>query len=106
MIEKSIYEDYQIDFSDTYTSDDAYYFIFNNERKMYLKSDNTIPTEMITDEVDFKLYIGKYKGKDASFDCGGKKPWLNRNGKPRQYVDLTTKNINAPGKIIRVTPPQ
>ena len=65
MIEKSIYEDYQIDFSDTYTSDDAYYLIFNNERELYLTNDNTIPTEIITDNIDFKLYIGKYKGKDT-----------------------------------------
>ena len=65
MIEKSIYEDYQIDFSDTYTSDDAYYLIFNNERELYLTSDKTLPTEITNDNFDFKLYIGKFKGKDT-----------------------------------------
>ena len=64
MIEKSIYEDYEIDFSDTYTSDDAYYFIFNENRELYL--DNK---ELITDisdlKVNFSLYIGKYKSKDC-----------------------------------------
>ena len=42
MIEKSLYEEYQIDFSDTYTSDDAYYFIFNNERELFLTKDKVI----------------------------------------------------------------
>lgn len=65
MIEKSIYEDYQIDFSDTYTSDDAYYFIFNNERKLYLTEDNALPSEIINGNVDIKLYIGRFKGKDT-----------------------------------------
>lgn len=65
MIEKSIYEDYQIDFSDTYTSDDAYYLIFNNERELYLTSNETLPTEITYDNFDFKLYIGKFKGKDT-----------------------------------------
>ena len=64
MIEKSIYEDYEIDFSDTYTSDDAYYFIFNENRELLL--DNK---ELITDisdlKVNFSLYIGKYKSKDC-----------------------------------------
>lgn len=62
MIEKSIYEDYQIEFSDTYTSDDAYYFIFNQEREMLLEN-NRIPTTV--DDFNFKLFIGKFKGKDV-----------------------------------------
>ena len=65
MIEKSIYEDYQIDFSDSYESDDAYYFIFNNARELYLTENNTLPIALDNLNVDFKLYIGKYKGKDA-----------------------------------------
>ena len=65
MIEKSIYEDYEIDFSDTYSSDDAYYFIFNDERELYLTDDNAIPTDINDWDTDFKLYIGKYKNKDA-----------------------------------------
>ncbi len=65
MIEKSLYEDYQIGFSDTYTSDDAYYFIFNNERELYLTEDKTIPVELNNFNTDFVLYIGKFKGKDT-----------------------------------------
>lgn len=65
MIEKSIYEEYQIDFSDTYTSDDAYYFIFNNERELFLTKDNTLPTDLNNFDSDFTLYIGKFRGKDA-----------------------------------------
>ena len=65
MIEKSIYEDYEIDFSDSYSSDDAYYFIFNEERELYLTDDNAIPTDINDWDTDFKLYIGKYKNKDA-----------------------------------------
>ena len=65
MIEKSIYKDYEIDFSDTYESDDAYYFIFNNERELYLTSKKTLPTSIDNINIDFKLYIGKYLGKDT-----------------------------------------
>ena len=64
MIEKSIYEDYQIDFSDTYNSDNAYYFIFNHERELSLVNE-TLPESFKDFEVDFKLYIGKFKGKDT-----------------------------------------
>ncbi len=64
MIEKSIYEDYEIDFSDTYTSVDAYYFIFNSERELYLDNDEL--ARCIDDiDVNFSLYIGKYKNKDC-----------------------------------------
>ena len=50
MIEKSLYEDYEIDFSDSYTSDDAYYFLFNENRELYL--DNK---ELIRDIDDFDV---------------------------------------------------
>ena len=65
MIEKSIYEDYEIDFSNLHESDDAYYFIFNNERELFLKDDETLPTTFEDADVDFKLYIGKYKNRDV-----------------------------------------
>ncbi|MDO5859174.1 NAD(+) diphosphatase [Methanobrevibacter sp.] len=65
MIEKSIYEDYQIDFSDSYESDDAYYFIFNDERELYLNENKTLPVTLNDFNSDFKLYIGKYMDKDA-----------------------------------------
>ncbi len=65
MIEKSVYEDYEIDFSDAYSSDDAYYFIFNDERELYLDENKKLPTDINDVNVDFKLYIGKFKGKDV-----------------------------------------
>lgn len=65
MIEKSIYENYHIDFSDSYESDDAYYFIFNNEREMYLNKDKSLPKIIDNFNIDFKLYIGKYMDKDT-----------------------------------------
>lgn len=74
MIEKSIYEDYEIDFSDSYTSDDAYYFIFNQNRELYLKDDE-LANNINDFDVNFSLYIGKYKNKDcfvvnSNFDKG------------------------------------
>ena len=65
MIEKSIYDDYKIAFRDSYTKDDAYYFIFNNNRELHLTSDKTLPQELTYINIDFKLYIGKFKGKDT-----------------------------------------
>ena len=64
MIEKSVYEDYEIDFSDTYTSDDAYYFIFNSERKLYLENKELI-RNIDNLDINFSLYIGKYKNRDC-----------------------------------------
>ena len=74
MIEKSIYEDYEIDFSETYTSDDAYYFIFNQKRQLYLKN-NELITDISDFDINFSLFIGKYKNKDcfvvnSNFDDG------------------------------------
>ena len=60
MIEKSVYEDYEIEFSDTYTSNDAYYFAFNENRELYLKNKKLI-TEVNELDINFSLFIGKYK---------------------------------------------
>ena len=64
MIEKSVYEDYEIDFSDTYTSDDAYYFIFNQNRQLYLKN-KELMNNIGDFDINFSLFIGKYKNKDC-----------------------------------------
>ena len=74
MIEKSVYEDYDIDFSDTYTSDDAYYFIFNQNRELYLKN-KELMNNIDDFDINFSLFIGKYKNKDcfvvnSNFDNG------------------------------------
>ena len=74
MIEKSVYEDYDINFSDTYTSDDAYYFIFNQNRELYLKN-KKLMNNIEDFDINFSLFIGKYKNKDcfvvnSNFDNG------------------------------------
>ena len=64
MIEKSIYENYQIDFSDNVLPDmDDYIFIFNNERELYLDSNKKLANTLDDFDVNFCLYIGKYNGK-------------------------------------------
>ena len=65
MIEKSLYDDYQIDFSDSYNSNDAYYFIFNEERELFLTDNKTLPDSLENFDIEFKLYIGIFKGKDV-----------------------------------------
>ena len=64
MIEKSIYENYQIDFSDNVLPDmDDYIFIFNDERELYLDSNKELANSLDDFDVNFCLYIGKYDGK-------------------------------------------
>lgn len=66
MIEKSIYEDYEIDFSDSYkTDDESYYFIFNENREIYLTKNKEIPLSLPEFKTNFTLYIGKYKSMHA-----------------------------------------
>ena len=58
MIEKSIYDTYQIDFSaDIAPEDDDYIFIFNDSRELYLDENKQLPKK--SDEIDFNfcLYI-------------------------------------------------
>ena len=47
---------YEIDFSDTYTSDDAYYFIFNENRELYLENDELV-TDTNGQDINFSLFI-------------------------------------------------
>lgn len=70
MIEKYLYQDYEIDFNESYTTNEkSYYFIFNLERQLYLTEASTIP--LVKEEfiqkfnVNFKLYIGCYKNRDC-----------------------------------------
>ena len=66
MIEKSLYENYEISFSDNATPKiDDYLFVFNNERELYLTNDKELPKDLDNFEIDFCLLIGKYNGKDA-----------------------------------------
>ena len=77
MIEKSIYEDYQIDFDDAYNSNDAYYFIFNHNRDLYLVNNN-LPNSFEGFDIEFKLYIGKFKTKDVFvINCSEEKSFFS-----------------------------
>lgn len=70
MIEEYIYENYSIDFKEKYiTNNKSYYFIFNNNREIYLTKENEIPLinhkELEDFDLEFELYIGTYKGKEV-----------------------------------------
>ena len=69
MIEKSIYENYEIDFSDELSpTDDDIIFIFNKTRELYLTKDYKLPNRFNKLNINFCLYIGKYKNK-KTFVC-------------------------------------
>ncbi|MDO5822378.1 MULTISPECIES: NAD(+) diphosphatase [Methanosphaera] len=68
MIESSMYNDYKIDFSQDYRTDDkAYYFIINSKREVYLDDNHLFLTTLnkIDFNINYVLYIGTYKNKDA-----------------------------------------
>lgn len=66
MIEKSLYENYQIDFSDTLKPTDGdYLFIFNENRQLYLNNDKQLPESIDNFKVNFCLFIGAYKNRNA-----------------------------------------
>ncbi len=66
MIEKSLYENYEISFSDTATpKTEDYLFVFNDERELYLTSDMELAKDLNDFDVEFCLLIGQYNGKDA-----------------------------------------
>ena len=66
MIEKSLYENYQIDFSDSLTPEaEDYLFIFNENRQLYLDSNNKLANGLDDFDINFTLYIGRYDGKRA-----------------------------------------
>ena len=66
MIEKSLYEDYEIDFDEKVKPNiDDYLFVFNENRELFLDNDNKLPTSLDNFNVNFCWYIGEYKGKKA-----------------------------------------
>ncbi|MBQ7928038.1 MAG: NAD(+) diphosphatase [Methanobrevibacter sp.] len=66
MIEKSIYENYQIDFSDTIEpKEDDILFIFNENRELYLDENKNLPKSLDDFKPDFCLFIGIYNDKKA-----------------------------------------
>ncbi|WP_407422013.1 NAD(+) diphosphatase [Methanobrevibacter sp.] len=78
MIEKSIYEDYKIDFSDEISpAPDDYLFIFNENRELYLDSNKKLADSLDNFDVNFCLYIGTYNDKKAFV--------VNVNGRKAHY---------------------
>ena len=66
MIEKSIYENYQIDVSDTIEhKDDDILYIFNKNRELYLDENKKLPKSLDDFKPDFCLFIGIYNNKKA-----------------------------------------
>ena len=61
MIESSIYDNYKIDFSDNFeTNDESYYFIYNTNRELYLNENLNVPQykdELSDFCINFLLYI-------------------------------------------------
>lgn len=72
MIEKSLYDSYQIDFDDETTPNtEDYIFVFNENRELYLDEKRQLPDSLSNFNVDFCLFIGIYKNKRA-FVCNVK----------------------------------
>lgn len=66
MIEKSLYENYQIDFDEAIAPDSGdYLFVFNENRQLYLDGDKKLPENLDDFDVNFCLFIGIYKGRKA-----------------------------------------
>ena len=66
MIEKSLYENYQIEFSDVIAPDnDDYLFVFNEDRQLYLDLNKKLPKNLDDFDVNFCLYIGIYDGRKS-----------------------------------------
>ena len=68
MIEKSLYDDYVIDFKENFTTEDeSYLLIFNQKRELYLNESERIPLVSLdylsNFNVNFCIYIGTYKNK-------------------------------------------
>ena len=66
MIEKSLYENYQIDFSDTIKPEDNdILLVFNENRELYLDENKLLPKSLNEFNINFYLFIGTYNNKKA-----------------------------------------
>ena len=66
MIEKSLYENYEINFDEEITpNSDDYLFVFNSARELYLDNEKRLPASLENYNVNFCFFIGVYKGKNA-----------------------------------------
>ncbi len=65
MIEKSLYENYQIAFSDNLKPDfEDYLFVFNDNRELFLTPKKELPKTLDEFDIEFCLFIGKYYSKN------------------------------------------
>ena len=65
MIEKSLYENYQISFSDNLKPDfEDYLFVFNENRELFLTPKKELPKTLDEFDIEFCLFIGKYNSKN------------------------------------------
>ena len=66
MIEKSLYENYQIAFSDNLKPDfEDYLFVFNDNRELFLTPKKELPKTLDEFDIEFCLFIGKYNSKNC-----------------------------------------
>ena len=66
MIEKSLYENYQIAFSDNLKPDfEDYLFVFNENRELFLTPKKELPKTLDEFDIEFCLFIGKYNSKNC-----------------------------------------
>ena len=66
MIEKSLYENYQISFSDNLKPDfEDYLFVFNDNRELFLTPKKELPKTLDEFDIEFCLFIGKYNSKNC-----------------------------------------
>ena len=66
MIEKSLYENYQISFSDNLKPDfEDYLFVFNENRELFLTPKKELPKTLDEFDIEFCLFIGKYNSKNC-----------------------------------------
>ena len=65
MIEKSLYENYEIDFDENILPENNdYIFIFNDKRQLYLNNEK-LPSSIDNFNAEFCLYIGKFKNTNT-----------------------------------------
>lgn len=66
MIEKSLYENYQISFSNNLKPGcEDYLFVFNNDRELFLTPKKGLPNTLDEFDIEFCLFIGKYNSKNC-----------------------------------------
>jgi NAD+ diphosphatase len=66
MIEKSLNENYRLNFDETIEPESGdFLLVFNNNRELFLTEDKKLPNSLDKFNIDFCFYIGDYKGLKA-----------------------------------------